>query len=165
MGSLMGRVKNLLVDLYQLLEDRFGSPEEDDPISPTPQEIITPPIIPLTEEECFNFNLDSTDLNLEIIEKIDYKTYLLLLMAGHVNIPEKGKLEITELFTTESFLMELWLLHVANRVKFKDFYSLIANKEYFLPVSKEVTKDNQVKPKQKKIKCLHDLPLQKKLLN
>ena len=159
----MGKVKNLLVDLYQLLEQTFGSTDQVDPSTPT--SINNPPIIPLTQEECFNFNLDSTNLNLEIIEKIDYKTYLLLLMAGYADVPEKGKLEVTELFTTEPLLMEFWLLHLSNRTKFKNFYSLIANKEYFLPINEEVILTTQVKPKQKKIKCLHDLPLQKKLLN
>lgn len=162
----MGRVKTLLTNLYQILEETFNSPEDIDFNSKEDSFTPDPPISPLTEEDCFNFNLTTKDFNLDLIEKIDYKTYLLLLMAGYVNVPEKGKVAFSDLFVDEPLLMEFWLHHVLYKSNFKNFYSLIANKTYFLSIDKELKESTgQDKPKQKKIKCLHDLPLQKKLSN
>lgn len=151
--ALKSKVKATIFDSVKPLEPLLG-PE---PIVPDikvhiPFEMT--PGLKLTPEE-------KIEENKYLIEKLDYKVSLILKMIDDFN-PEEDSLSVV---AQDPGLMRLWLAHTSYKTRINDFLTLIIGKN-INALSPDVLapKVNKIS-KPKKVKCLTDLPLQKKLLN
>jgi porphobilinogen deaminase len=102
---------------------------------------------PRTEDELIEDNK-------KIISDLDSKTLFVLSLVDEMYDDEVDSLDH---FAKDSMAMKLWFAHYFYKTRIDEFYNLIkenTNNRYDLPAN----------PK-KKIKCITDLPLQKKLLN
>jgi hypothetical protein len=149
----MGRIRNFL--------GKFSRKEE---LKTIPDEIL------LTPELEVNLNLNSKPWEMPknpsrtqeqliedsklLIKLLDSRIDFVLHLIDDLNQPE---IPSHEIFANELYFMKLWYAHVAYKTKIEDFLELIKDPTILSPSIK--TKTN------KKIKCITDLPLQKKILN
>jgi len=139
----MGRVKNLLTKIINKTKTTIEIAD----VNPLPaNEIIKKkedtwtllPGVPLTPEEVL-------EQNKLLIKSIDYGVDFILEFIDELN---NSNVSFRDIFVSDRQIMKLWLAHIAYKNKITSFSNLIRN---------TTTK--------KKIKCITDLPLQKKLLN
>jgi hypothetical protein len=149
----MGRIKDILIKLAN--KARF-SPDvasdlssdnliEDDLSSSGVSDWEMPYGTPKTEEE-------TIDEYADLITKIDPK---LEFIFDFINEYKEDDTGIKSIFIREPYLMKMWFAHISYRQQTDNFYTLISKSPTGLPASSNV----------KKIKCITDLPLQKKILN
>jgi hypothetical protein len=144
----MGRIRKYLFNIFnrasETLENFTAQPVPDPIVDDIPVETpyVMPNGIPLTQEEKIRNNE-------YLIENLDSSFFLVLNLINEI-YPEQDI--INEIASTPS-MMRIWLAHINYKNKINTFRELVDNKI------------NLQNTKQKKIKCLHDLPLQKKLLN
>ena len=149
----MGKIRNYLFDIFTKASETFdsltASKDQTSPdkvseltvILPEP-EYIMPHGIPFTAEE----KLENNKL---LIKTLD-STFLYIVNVINELYPDEN---IIEEIASNPQVMRIWLAHVIHRDKILKFRNTIT------------TGNSYQKTKQKKIKCLQDLPLQKMLLN
>lgn len=156
----MGRVKGIISSLIDkatnyidqkdkssvALLDEVDSQQCDDYVMPTGKK--------LSEEEVF-------EQNKKIIQIVDPKIYKILLMINEVH-PD---MDAVDDMARDSFFMKVWLAHVSYLDKINSFSKLIQGSAGALGYSMLSTKQQKLQQGNSNIKCLTDLPLQKKLLN
>ena len=151
----MGRLKNLITKITNHVIDKTVHNNLDfQPTNPIHWEL--PKGQPKTEAEL----LEDNKL---LVQTVDPKINFILNLIDNLEILSDPALDY---FVKESYLMKLWLAHVAYKDRIDSFYNLINNKtNNLLDPSVLVKKSFKISPKQKTIKCITDLPLQKKILN
>ena len=166
----MGRIKDLFIKAF--LNKRDFEPEpytsfpEANDILKEPEFISKP--LPMTTEECLLFNQHSNSQNKEIISKLDYKSSLLLNLIGDVTYEDTNIGPAIDIFAKEPLAMEAWLNHVTYKTNIKNFNDLLRGYDSTLIsgdflLSADISRSRRLS--KGKIKCLKDLPLQKKILN
>ena len=156
----MGRVKGIISSLIdkatsyidQKEKTSIALPDELDPHQS--EDYIMPVGQKLSEEEIF-------EQNKKIIEMVDPKIYRILLMINELN-PDINAIDD---MARDSFFMKVWLAHVSYLDKINSFSKLIQGSAGTLGYSMLSTKQQKLRQGNFNIKCLTDLPLQKKLLN
>lgn len=149
----MGRLRNFLGKFSKKADPKSTSDESpeipqletDINLSLKPWEM--PKNSPKTQEEVIEDNK-------LLIKLLDSRIDFVLHLLNELNQPEVPSHEI---FANEPYFMKLWYAHVAYKTKIEDFLELIKDPTILSPSIN--TKTN------KKIKCITDLPLQKKILN
>jgi hypothetical protein len=148
----MGRIRNYLFDIFTKATETFDSlnASKDHTVNTISQPMTTPPEpeyimpngIPFTPEE----KLENNKL---LIETLD-SNFLHIVNVINELYPDEN---IVDEIASNPQVMRIWLAHVIHRDKILKFRNIIT------------TTSSYQKTKQKKIKCLQDLPLQKMLLN
>jgi hypothetical protein len=156
----MERVKGIISSLinkatsYIDQKDKSSAVLPDESDSSQPESYTMTPGQKLSEEEVF-------EQNKKIIQTVDPKIYNILLMVNEFN-PE---MDVIDDMARDSFFMKVWLAHVAYLDKINSFSKLIQGSDGILGYSMLSTKQKKLQKGNSNIKCLTDLPLQKKLLN
>lgn len=156
----MGRVKgiiNSLINKATSYMDRSG--ETNDVLSEKSdttqqEEYVMPFGKKLSDEEIF-------EENKKLLEIVDPKIYRVLLMINELN-PDMDAIND---MAKDSLFMKVWLAHVSYLDKINSFNKLIQGLAGSSGYSMLSTKQQKLRQGNSNIKCLTDLPLQKKLLN
>lgn len=163
----MGRIRDLIAKIAnKAIEnsslDTLASKEIfSDPLSAS--EVVSPILfwemphgIPRTEQEIL-------EENKMLLSTLDPKIDFLLELIAELNEPEVLPHDI---FASERSVMKLWTAHIAFKDRIDTFYNFITNKtNNLLDPSVLGKKETKKTSNIKRIKCITDLPLQKKILN
>jgi hypothetical protein len=158
----MGRIRDILLGIKNKASNYLDNDSENtytkevstiqDSSSPS-----DPP--PYTMPQGYKLNPEELiEENKTIIQKVDPKIDSIINMLDELDTASDE--DLLDLFAREPFMMKTWLAHTAYKNRIDSFHNLICPK-----TSKYPTKDFKTKSIDKKIKCITDLPLQKKLLN
>lgn len=156
----MGRVKDILVGLVNKASDYLDKPSLDSYNSSLVLEEKSDQYVmlsgtPLSQEE-------SIEQNKMLIRTLDYKFSRILEMIDELN-PD---LDVFHEMATQPTLMKTWLAHISYSKRIHSFNTYIKGYDKNLLDPKVLASKELSSVKgTSNIKCITDLPLQKKLLS